>query len=60
MALPRAFTLRRVCQPRRPCFVLGQRREAQVHDLRFFQLHARRQDKYIEKYKEKLEQKARE
>lgn len=37
-----------------------QRRWAQVHDVRFFAAHQRLGDKFIDKYKEKLDQKARE
>nr|POE63140.1 protein atp11, mitochondrial [Quercus suber] len=37
-----------------------QRRWAQVHDVRFFAVHQRLSDKVLEKYRQKLDQKARE
>lgn len=44
---------------REPCLRGVQRRWAQVHDLRFVATH-RKPDRVLEKYKEKLEKKAKE
>ncbi|KAK5124034.1 hypothetical protein LTR85_002231 [Meristemomyces frigidus] len=50
---------RSVCGVQAP-FRCYQRRWAQVHDVRFFAAHGRRSDRVLEKYREKLEQKAKE
>ncbi|KAK4546172.1 hypothetical protein LTR36_002309 [Oleoguttula mirabilis] len=50
---------RSVCSVQAP-FRCYQRRWAQVHDVRFFAAHGRRSDRVLEKYKERLEQKAKE
>ncbi|MCJ1310205.1 hypothetical protein MMC25_003867 [Agyrium rufum] len=54
----RSFALRHSLS-QKPCLPLHQRRWAQVHDIRFVTTH-RQPDSVLEKYKAKLERKARE
>jgi len=58
MASLRSSALRLVARPVRPCMLSPQRRWAQVHDVRVL-ASSRRQLGTLEKYREKLDQKAR-
>lgn len=55
-----SLLFRRSCVGVRTPFRCYQRRWAQVHDVRFFAIHQGMRDKVLEKYKQKLDQKARE
>ena len=61
MAAPRSLIslLRYTFGAREKCVRLNQRRWAQVHDVRFVATH-RQPDRILEKYKEKLDRKAKE
>ncbi|MCJ1432062.1 hypothetical protein MMC27_001418 [Xylographa pallens] len=59
MAALRAPTLRNIISSSPPCLRSVQRRWAQVHDVRFLATH-REPDRIMEKYRQKLDQKAKE
>ena len=51
--------LRHIVREAAPCLRASQKRWAQVHDIRYVATH-RKSDNVIEKYKEKLDRKAKE
>ncbi|MCJ1319425.1 hypothetical protein MMC15_004761 [Xylographa vitiligo] len=59
MAALRAPTIRNIISSRPPCPRHAQRRWAQVHDVRFLATH-READRIVEKYRQKLDRKAKE
>ncbi|MCJ1384107.1 hypothetical protein MMC17_007223 [Xylographa soralifera] len=59
MAAMRAPTIRNIITSSEPCLRGTQRRWAQVHDVRFLATH-REPDRIMEKYRQKLDQKAKE
>lgn len=58
MAIIRSPAIRRIIAGAPPYLRASQRRWAQVHDVRF--LATQQSDRVLEKYKEKLDQKAKE
>ena len=59
MATLKPSFLRHICESRAACLRGTQRRWAQVHDVRFVATH-QESNRVIEKYKEKLDRKAKE
>lgn len=59
MSAFRIPALRHVVRGATPCLRASQKRWAQVHDVRFVATHWKA-DKVLEKYKEKLDRKAKE
>jgi ATP synthase F1 complex assembly factor 1 len=59
MAALRTFLARRLCGPNSSAYRQSQRRWARVHDVRFTANHGV-QDRIIDRYKDKLDRKAKE